>query len=142
MIGGERDTAYPGKAEVEEAKTGLRFLEIDDEAAGILAYAVDGGEISERDVASVWTRFENAKVNGKKIRIYAEMSALPGASGAVIVEKFKHLRSIMSTMDRMAIVGDAGWMGVYAKIVDPITKFDIKRFTTEQRDQAVAWIRK
>ena len=142
MIGGERDTGYPAKPEVEEAKTGLRFLEIDDEAAGILAYAVDGGEISECDVASVWTRFEDAKANGRKIRIYAEMSAMPSASGAVIVEKFKHLRSIMSTMDRMAIVGDAGWIGVYAKIVDPITKFDIKRFTTEQRDQAVAWIPK
>ncbi len=141
MIGGERDTEYPGKPDVEEAKTGLRFLEIDDEAAGILAYAVDGGEISECDVASVWTRFEDAKANGRKIRIYAEMSAMPSASGAVIVEKFKHLRSIMSTMDRMAIVGDAAWMGIYAKIVDPITKFDIKRFTTEQRDQAVAWIR-
>jgi hypothetical protein len=125
----------------EPAEYGIKFLDIDDEAAGILAYAVDGGEISEDEVAPVWARFENAKANDKKIRIYAEMSAIPSTSGGVIMEKLKHLGSIMSTLERMAIVGDAGWMGLYAKIVDPITKPDIKHFTTDQRDAAIAWIR-
>jgi len=125
----------------EEATTGFRFLDIDDEAAGIMAYAVDGGKLAEADIAPVWERFEDAKANDKKIRIYAEMSGIPSTSGAVIVEKFKHLGSIMSTMERMAIVGDAGWMGIYAKLADPITKFDIRHFTLEQRDEAVAWIR-
>ena len=124
----------------DETTTGLRFLAIDDEAAGILAYAVDGSKITEDEVAPVWQRFEDAKASGKKIRIYAEMSGMPSTSGAVIVDKFKHLRSIMATMERMAIVGDAGWMGIYAKLVDPITKFDIRHFTTEQRDEAAAWI--
>ena len=43
--------------------------------------------------------------------------------------------------ERMAIVGDAAWMGLYAKIVDPITKPDIKHFTLDQRDETIAWIR-
>jgi len=123
-----------------EATTALRFLDIDDEAAGILAYAIDGGEITESDVAPVWARFADAKSSGSKIRIYAEMSAIPSTSGAVIVEKLKHLGSIMSTLERMAIVGDAGWMGLYARIINPITKPDIRHFTTEQRDEAIAWI--
>jgi hypothetical protein len=125
---------------MNETTPGIRFLDIDDEAAGILAYAVDGGEITEEDVAPVWARFEDAKANDKKIRIYAEMSAIPSTSGGVIVEKLKHLGSIMSTLERMAIVGDAGWMGIYAKLVNPVTKPDIRHFTTEQRDAAVAWI--
>ena len=124
-----------------EATTGMRFLDIDDAAAGILAYAVDGGEITEADVAPVWARFDEAKAKAQKIRIYAEMSAMPSTRGAVIVQKFKHLGSIMSTLERMAIVGDAGWIEIYARIVDPITKFDIKHFTMEQRDEAIAWIR-
>jgi hypothetical protein len=125
----------------EEAKTGLRFLDFDDKTAGILAYALDGSEISESDVAPIWARFDDAKANGKKIRIYAEMSAIPSAGGGVIVEKFKHLGNIMSTLERMAIVGDAGWMGIYAKVINPITKPDIRHFTTEQRTDAVAWIK-
>lgn len=125
----------------DNIKTGLKFLDLDDAAAGILAYAVDGGEITEADADPIWRRFDDAKANGTKIRIYAEMSALPSASGGVIVDKLKHFGSIMSTMERMAIVGDAGWMGIYAKIIDPITKADIKHFTMEQRDDAIAWIR-
>ena len=125
----------------EEAKTGLRILDIDDEEAGIVAYAVDGSKITEDEAAPIWQRFEDAKASGRKIRVYAEMSGIPSSSGAVIVEKLKHLGSIMSTMERMAVVGDAGWMGIYAKIADPITKFDIKHFTTEQKDEAIAWIR-
>jgi hypothetical protein len=124
-----------------EAKTGLRFLDFDDEAAGILAYALDGSEISESDVAPIWARFDDAKANGKKIRIFAEMSAIPSVGGGIIVEKFKHLGNIMSTLERMAIVGDAGWMGIYAKVINPITKPDIRHFTTEQRTEAVAWIK-
>ncbi len=119
---------------------GFRFLDFDDEAAGILAYSVDGGEISEADAAPIWQRFEAAKAAGKKIRIYAEMSAIPSVSGGLIVEKFKHLGSILTSLERMAVVGDAGWMGIYAKIVDPITKFDVRHFTLEQRAEAIAWL--
>jgi hypothetical protein len=124
----------------EEAKSGLKFLDIDDEAGGILAYSVTSGKITEDELAPVWARFEDAKAEDRKIRIYAEMSGIPSASGGVVIDKFKHLGSILSTMERMAIVGDAGWMGLYAKVVDPITKFDIRHFTTDQKEQAQAWI--
>jgi hypothetical protein len=126
----------------ETAKYGLKFLDFDNEAAGILAYSVDGGEINEADAAPIWQRFEKAQAAGTKIRIYAEMSAIPSVSGGLIVEKLKHLGSILTALECMAIVGDAGWMGIYAKIVDPITKFDVKHFTLEQRDEAIAWIRR
>ena len=41
----------------EEKRSGWRLLPMDDEVAGILAYAVDGGEISERDLEPIWARF-------------------------------------------------------------------------------------
>ena len=125
----------------EDSTFGLRMLDFDDAAAGILAYAVGEGRITEDDADPIWKRFDDAKANGTKVRIYAEMHAMPSSSGAVIVDKLKHLGSILSTLDRFAVVGDAGWMGIYAKIVDPITKFEVKHFTLEQRDVAIAWIR-
>jgi len=125
----------------EEVKYGFKFLSFDDEASGILAYSVDGGEITEAAAAPIWQRFEDAKANGTKIRVYAEMSALPSVSGGLIIEKFRHLGSILSSLERMAVVGDAGWMGIYAKIVDPVTKFEVKHFTLDQHDEAIAWLR-
>lgn len=124
----------------EEDKYGLKMLDIDDEARGILAYSIDGGSISKDAAAPIWERLDKAKAHNKKIRLYAEMSALPKASGALVMDKLKRLGAIFTTIDKMAIVGDSGWMDVYAKIVDPITTFDVRHFPTEQKDEALTWI--
>ncbi|MBT8444488.1 MAG: STAS/SEC14 domain-containing protein [Gammaproteobacteria bacterium] len=124
----------------EEAKTGWQLLPMDDEGAGILAYAVGDGQISEGDVAPIWPRFDAAAASGNKIRVYAEMHAMPSVSGGMIVEKLKHLKNIMSTVERMALVGDAGWMEIYAKLADPITKAEIRHFSLDQSEAAKNWI--
>ena len=124
----------------EGSSYGLKMLEIDNADRGILAYSVDGGDISDDAAAIIWQRFDEAKAKGKKIRLYAEMSALPKVSGKLVSDKLKRLATIFKTIDRMAIVGDAGWMDVYAKIVDPITKFEVKHFTVDQKEEASAWI--
>jgi hypothetical protein len=124
----------------ESKKPGIRFLDFDDEANGILAYAIEG-DLSDEEVAPVWARFEEAKEFDQKIRIYAEMSVFPKAAPSLVFEKLKRLGAIMSTVERLAIVGDAGWMELYAKIIDPITKPDIRHFSTEQKEEAVAWLR-
>ena len=68
------------------------------------------------------------------------MLAIPKASGALVMDKLKRLGTILTTMERMAIVGDSSWMDVYAKIVDPITRFNVRHFTLEQKEEARAWI--
>ena len=120
---------------------GLKMLELDNAEAGILAYSIDSGDIPEEASSTIWQRFDDAKAKGEKIRIYAEMLALPKVSGKLVIEKLKRLGTIFSTLDRMAIVGDAGWMDIYAKIVDPITKFEVKHFTVDQKEEAIAWMK-
>ena len=124
----------------EAAKSAWRLLPMDDEGAGILAYAVDEGRIEEEDVAPIWRRFSDAAASGNKIRVYAEMRAMPSVSGGMIVEKLKNLKAIISTVERMALVGDAGWMEIYAKLFDPITKADIRHFTLDQSEEAKTWV--
>ena len=125
----------------DEALKGLEFLDADDEANGVLAYAVDRGDFEEAEVAKIWKRFDDAATAGKKIRIYAEMRALPSVQGVLVVEKLKRIATIMSVIERMAIVGDQGWLQIYARLIDPITKPDIKHFTSDQRDEALAWVK-
>ncbi|MGI9571008.1 MAG: STAS/SEC14 domain-containing protein [Desulfobulbia bacterium] len=120
---------------------GLKMLEIDNAETGLLAYSIDSGDIPEEASSAIWQRFDDAKAKGEKIRIYAEMLALPKVSGKLVIEKLKRLGTIFSTLDRMAIVGDAGWMDIYAKIVDPITKFEVKHFTVDQKEEAIAWMK-
>ena len=125
----------------DDQRPGLRLLDFDDAASGLLAYSVESGELDDAVTALLWQRFDDAKAKGTKIRIYAEMSGLPSVNASMIMDKLKRLGSIMSTVERMAIVGDAGWLDLYARIVDPITKADIKHFTSDRREEALAWLR-
>lgn len=124
----------------DQANSGWRLLDMDDESAGVLAYAVDDGEIDKADVEAIWTRFDDAKASGNKIRIFAEMRAMPSVSGGMILDKLKNLKTILSTVERIALVGDAGWLEIYTKLVDPITTADIRHFTLDKREEAAAWI--
>jgi len=119
----------------------FRILDFDDAEAGILAYRIAEGQMSEEDAAPIWKRFEDAKARGTKVRIYCEYEAAPSVTARMVFDKIKRLGTILSTLERMAIVGDKGWMAIYEKIVDPITKADIRHFANEQRDEALDWIR-
>jgi len=126
----------------EQKTSAFRLLDFDDAEAGILAYALDGGKLSDEDTAPIWQRFDDAKASGKKVRIYCEFHAAPTPSGGMMFEKMKRLGTVMSTLERMAIVGDKGWMPIYEKIINPITKADIRHFATDQRDEAISWVHK
>ncbi|MGF1466009.1 MAG: STAS/SEC14 domain-containing protein [Sandaracinaceae bacterium] len=121
---------------------GLRLLEgIDDEEEGILAYAIEAGTLTDEEVAPIWTRFDDAKAAGRTIRILSEVSAIPSVEGKMVIDKLKRIGTILSTVERMAIVGDQGWIDLYTRVIDPITKPKIRHFTTSERDDAIAWIR-
>jgi hypothetical protein len=119
---------------------GLQRLEFDDPAAGIIAYTI-GGKITAEQAAEVFSEIDAAHAEGRKLRIFYEMHGFPTAAPSVFVEKFKHLGTILKTVERMAIVGDQRWLGVYTKIMDPITKPKMRHFTIDERAAAVEWIR-
>ncbi len=119
---------------------GLQLLDLDDAEAGIIAYSV-GGRVTGEQAQEVWDRVDAAAAEGRKLRLYYEMHGFPSGEPSVFLEKMKRVGKIMKTIERMAIIGDQRWLGVYTRIVDPITKMDIRHFTTEQKDAAAAWIR-
>jgi len=124
----------------EETDGSLELLEFDDPDEGMLAYAVHG-KITAEAAAPIFERFSTAHEAGTKIRIYADMQDYSGFELGVVTEKAKHMRAIFGTVERMAVVGDAGWMSVWATIFDPVTKPDLRNFKTDQGEAALAWLR-
>ncbi|MGB3564816.1 MAG: STAS/SEC14 domain-containing protein [Thermoanaerobaculia bacterium] len=124
----------------EETDGGLELLDFDDPEKGVLAYAIRG-KITATAAAPIFERFSKAHEEGTKIRIYADMQDYSGFELGVVTEKAKHMRAIFGTVERMAIVGDAGWLSVWATIFDPVTKPDLRNFKTDQREAALAWLR-
>ena len=124
-----------------EADNALTFLDFDDPEGGVVAYSVGKGHIPDEAANEIWSRFDKAGAEGRKLSLYCEMRGMPSMDGSLILEKFKRLGTILSTMERFAIVGDQGWLDVYAKLVDPITGFEVRSFSTDQAALAKAWVR-
>ena len=123
----------------ETKDTSLELLDFDDPEKGLLAYAVHG-KITAEAAAPIFERFSNAREAGAKIRIFADMRDYGGFELGVVGEKAKHLGAIFKTVERMAIVGDAGWMAIWAKVFDPVTRPDLRHFGSDQSDEALAWL--
>lgn len=119
--------------------TGLVFLDFNDPDAGLLAYAIHGGDLEPEAVQPVWDCIDAARDHGTKLRIYFELHAMPKPHLGVIGDKLKRLGTIWTHIERMAIVGDQGWLEYYEKIVDPITRFDIRWFPIADAEEARAW---
>ena len=125
-------------SEIESA--GLRRLELDDPAAGILAYAVEG-KVTTEEAKEVFERIKSAAAEGKKLRLYYEMHSFPKTEAGAILEKLKHVGTILRTLERVAIVGDQRWMAIYTTVFDPIMKAELRHFKTDEKDAAAAWMR-
>lgn len=118
----------------------FQLLDFDDVEAGVLAYRIDQGVLEDADLAAVWLRFDQAHAAGGRIRIYAEMTAIPQVSGSVVLDKLKRLGTLLAAIERIAVVGDQGWLDLYARIVEPITRFEVRHFSLGERDAARDWI--
>ncbi|MDH3842650.1 MAG: STAS/SEC14 domain-containing protein, partial [Myxococcales bacterium] len=107
----------------------------------LIAYSLGEGEVTDDELEPYWKRFDEAVSDGRKLRIYAEMHALPSFGQGLVVEKLKRLTTVTSAVERMAIVGDARWLAAYAKNVSPIIGADIRHFPMADKDAALDWVR-
>lgn len=120
--------------------TGLTKLDVDDPDAGIAAYRLEG-KASTEQAQEVFDRVEAAAAAGKKLRLYYELEGFPSAEAGVFFEKLKHVGAILRTIERAAYVGDQGWLKVIAQVFDPITKMEMRHFSMDQKEAALAWLR-
>ncbi len=121
-------------------KPALRFLDFNDPENGILAYCLGNGKLVDSDLHPIWDVFDSAKKTGKKIRIYCEIDTIPSVSATVIFDKFKRIGTLLSTIERMAIVGDQAWLDFYARIVNPVTGFEVRSFASGNAGSAKQWV--
>jgi 2-succinyl-5-enolpyruvyl-6-hydroxy-3-cyclohexene-1-carboxylate synthase len=127
---------------MSEEKPAFRLLDIDSAGQNLIAYELNDGEVTDDELTPYWRRFDEAVGHDRKLRIYAEMHAIPRFGDALVVEKLKRLTAATSAIERMALVGDARWLAVYASAAAPMFSAEIRHFTMAEKDDALAWIRR
>lgn len=123
-------------------KPGFQLLDLDGSDENLLAYELNAGPVTDDQLTPYWKRYDQAVDDGRKLRIYAEMHALPEFSDGLVVQKLNRLESIEATVERMAIVGDAPWLAGYAKGVAPIVGVEVRHFAMADKEAALLWIRR
>ena len=89
---------------MSEEKPAFRLLDIDSAGQNLIAYELNDGEVTDDELTPYWRRFDEAVGHDRKLRIYAEMHAIPRFGDALVVEKLKRLTAATSAIERMALV--------------------------------------
>ena len=121
------------------SETTVRFLEPPIPDDRIVAVEMEG-RFTVDDMKTVIERLQAIVDRGEKALMYVDMKGYEGFEWGVASEKLKHMGMLWSALDKYAVVGDARWMEIWIKIVDPITPQQMKHFRPEERDEAWAWL--
>ena len=115
-------------------------LDFDEPDGRLIAYEI-AGKITAEQARPLFDRIERAAAEGRQLRVYYEIQGFPTGERSVLLEKLKHLGTILKTIERIAIVGDQRWLTAYTIIFDPMTRADIRNFKSDDRAAALDWIR-
>ena len=121
------------------SESGIRFIEPPQPNDRIVAAEIDG-QITAEDMKVMVERLQAIVDRGEKALLYIDMKNYEGYELGVLVEKFKHVGMLWKALDKYAIVGDARWMEIWIKIVNPLTPQQIRHFHADKTDEAWTWL--
>jgi len=121
------------------SESAVRF--IDPPVADDRIVAVEmHGQFTAEDMKAVAARIEAVVGRGQKALLYNDMSGYEGFDLGALAEKFKHMRTLWTGIEKYAVIGDKRWVEVYIKIADPLTPQQLRHFSSDEKEEAFAWL--
>src|SRR5438045_7015722 len=82
------------------------------------------------------------EANGKLHGLMLDAEAFPGWQNfAALIAHFKFVRDHHRKIEKVAVVSDSTFLSVAPKIATHFVQADLRHFTHQQRDAALAWLR-
>ena len=119
--------------------TGMQYINIGAGSPNVVAIAAEG-EISADAMEAFIDKIEARRADGDKLRLFVDMTGYTGFEWGVVPEKLAHLRTLLTSFDRIAYVVDREWMATGIELVDALTPMSLQAFGSEDRDKAIAWV--
>lgn len=117
----------------------VRFIDPPTSNDRLVALEIDG-RFTADDMTEVAERMKAIADRGEKALLFVEWKGKVDVQLAVINEKLRHLKTLWSSLGRYALVGDRAWLETMVKVADALTPQQMKHFSTDERDQAFAWL--
>jgi len=111
------------------------------ESASDLVCLKAAGKLTDEDCKGMTPRLEAVIAEHGSLRLYADLTEFDGwdwrAAWDDVAFGIKHWNDI----SKIALIGDAAWENLAAKITDKITSADVRKFAADQADEALDWIK-
>lgn len=115
-------------------------VEIREEAEG-KAFAVKlSGKLTKQDYGHFVPEIEARIMQHGKLRLLVEMHDFHGWKLSALWEDIKFDAKHFADIERLALVGDRKWEAGMAAFCKPFTTAKVRYFSTEQYEDAVAWL--
>jgi hypothetical protein len=102
-----------------------------------------GGTLTSQDVDGSVREIEAKLQRHKRIGIFADLTGFEDVTGEALIMDFKYSFDKFGEWKRFpreAVVTDKKWIRALAALADPfVPQVEIKVFTPEERDEALAW---
>jgi len=118
----------------------IEIIEID--IANAVAFRV-AGKITEADMSNAFAAIKSKIAIHGDIVLYEQIDSFSGVEFAGIVDKFNYLSEMgLSNIRKVAIVTDKSWMAKIVALEDKlIRKITIKAFSSEEKEQAIQFLK-
>lgn len=106
----------------------------------IIGLNIDGW-IEAEDIQKVAELIETKLNHEVKLRVYAEVNNWSGMSLAAFMQDLKFSLKHLNDFEKEAIVSDRKWLEGLAALGNTLfPSIEVKHFSLEEKDQALAWI--
>jgi len=120
---------------------GFDEIQLDESAVGTIVTLVIKGKLEKEDYEMFVPQLEGLMKGDAKIRLVVELRDFKGWSAGALWEDTKFAARHYKDIERLAVVGDAGWEKGMTIFIKPFTAADVKYFDHKEAERAHAWIR-
>ncbi|MEZ4454629.1 MAG: STAS/SEC14 domain-containing protein [Nannocystaceae bacterium] len=98
------------------------------------------GRVTLEDTRPFFDAIEAVHARGAKCRLLLDMGDLRGAELGVAWEKMHHMRALMTSIERLAVIGEQRWLDLWLKVATHIMPTEARHFHASELDAAWAWL--
>ena len=118
---------------------GTEFVDLDTDDPRVIGIKITG-KVTADAITRLVARLETVQASGQKARLYVDLAGYEGYELPMVKEKFAHIGTFWTSIERCAYVVDKVWMSTAIGLVDAVTPMHLRAFGTDQDAEARAWI--
>ena len=120
---------------------GFDEIRLEKSSVGNVAILTFKGKLEKEDYDMFVPQIEGLMRDHAKIRLLVELRDFKGWTAGALWEDTKFAARHYSDIERLAVVGDAGWEKGMTAFIKPFTAAAVKYFDRQDASSAYEWIR-